>query len=1074
MADEVKQETTLEYGSGGPGVFPVSSKSERAKSSAPPVGKTIPADEAWSRFWDIFPDFSQHESPYQKLAKKTSAARSTIDDMRTASIDERLRLISEGAVDNGFSYLTPEEQRQYGELTTSSIADYQTPASGPMSSEGALYSTDDPSAFGIAGGGYGPMQSYESAAVMQAREDKAKGKKTAEADGGVAGEAGRVISKPVTNADLMQRILNEMISGSDGPTPSDIDKTHRALYGPNSAIAVSQRNLNMLSDEAIEISKRQSQLDLAARAEEHKLMSIDRAELEVQEQIFGDFTEMTQEQYGKFREASDAIDNYIQSQRQKWENEDPISAFRMFDWFKKEKNEAGEWEDSFQWSGFATSIASLAAIAGNVFVNMATDGKVPLFAVNLLTTAMNNDLSAQKAQAAAEGRRANLFGTMLDAYNNEALALNHYQEVQFKNAAAYFKRLRAEVQTSDPAKARGLANLENMALMKANELQTAKQTNMQEYAKSMAQIDVSRLTQSGAAAQRISVKRLQELNGLSMAAAADARKAANPDGEWDNANFEVKLIEKKASFAKRVNESQRLAQSFVNRFGNVGALYQFWGTDVQKVLGRLGDESPQRHALTTLRDNVRALAQKVAKSGDVGNLSQQEQEWWFEMGPNVDEQPLGVVLTKIATLAHSSRLEAIDMWSIANNENRQKYGDMYLAAFNVASHQEMNDIVSQNRESLRNGQLPFTNLDISRYPQDMQIDMEAALGGRINASISQTEIKGAGPGVSYRQVSQEAAPLAIPVTGGISKELRPELRPDEGIEGAPEEGYAYLPTDQRDDEGNIIKSRHSKEAATAIGRMSTYISRVTNGAINIRTSGAMTGIRTSEEMDNLKKQHENWKAEQKGEPKRWPKLGSNKFAPAEHGGHAQTGKRKKGMYESIDFTVRDSKNSPEYKALMQFGHYFGIYPAHKTDVDHPHWHHFEFRPDQISGGAPKGYLPGYGSPRPRGRSATTTVAPGTVDALKPSIGNPSENFLTATQPLAPYQQDPEAIRNLLQHQQAFARGRGVGPMANLGRATRGMPMPPPRQSAMRPTYGMRDDPTLRRPQRPFSIGPWGE
>ena len=147
------------------------------------------------------------------------------------------------------------------------------------------------------------------------------------------------------------------------------------------------------------------------------------------------------------------------------------------------------------------------------------------------------------------------------------------------------------------------------------------------------------------------------------------------------------------------------------------------------------------------------------------------------------------------------------------------------------------------------------------------------------------------------------------------------------------------------------------------------------------------------------------------------------------------------MYESIDFTVRDSKGSPEYKALMQFGHHFGIYPAHKTDVDHPHWHHFEFRPDQISKGSPKGHLPGYGSPRPRLRSAETTVAPGTVKALKPGIGQPSDDFKAATQPLAPYQQDPEAIRNLLQHQQTFARGRGVGPMANLGRVTRGMSSP---------------------------------
>ena len=1049
-------------------------------------------------------------------------AETRLGDLSRAGIDDRLRLISEGAAANEFKYLTPEEQREYGELTTSSLEGY-----GPSPGDLASYTPGPPPGSPVVEGltgklvnldypgvrqstyapDYGPMQSYESEAIIQARDDRAKGKKTTGTGGGVASvasEAGKAISKPVTNADLMHRVLNEMLSGSDGPTPHDVEKTHRALYGPSSAIAVSQKNINMLSDEAIEISKRQARIDLAARAEEQKLMAIDKVELEVQEQIYGDFAEMTEEQYGKFREASDAVDVYINSQRQKWENEDPISAFRMFDWFKKEKNEAGDWEDSFQWSGFATSIASLAAVAGNVFLNMATDGKVPLFAVNLLTTAMNNDLSAQKAQVASEGKRANLFGIMLDAYNNEALALNHYQEMQFKNAASYFKRRRAEVQTSDPATARGLANLENMALMKANELKMAKQTNMQEYAKSMAQVDVSRLTQAGAAAQRISVKRLQELNGLSMAAAADARKATNPDGDWDNAIFETKLIKKKADLAKKVNETQRLAKSFIKRFGDVGALYQFWGIDVQDVLGRLGTDDAKRLALTPLKDNARDLAQSVAKTKDVGNLSVQEQEWWFEMGPDLANQPLGVVLTKIATLAHSSRLEAIDMWSIANNENRQKYSSTYMAAFGLASPQEMNEVVARNRQSFREGGIPFTNLDLRGYPQDMQIDMETALGGRIQATINQTEMKGAGPGISYREVSQEAAPLAIPTAAGISKELELEVRPDEGIKGAPEGGYAYLPTDQRDDEGNIIKSRHSKDAATAIGRMSTFVSRVTKGAINIRTSGAKTGIRTSDEMANLKKQYENWLADDKGEDKPWPKVSSNKHAPVEYGGHAQIGKRKEGMHEAVDFTVRDSKNSPEYMALIEFGPYFGIYPAHKTDIEHPHWHHFEFNPSKIRGGVPKGHLPGYGSPRPKRGSAETTVSPGSVAALKPGIASPKfEAFQQATsKPLAPYQKDPEAIRNLLQHQQSFARGRGLAPKPPALRSTPAWPAPPPPPpeiygrpapapawpkpppppNRVPPVYGRQADPTLERyrglkglpSQLPRTLGPWGK
>ena len=668
--------------------------------------------------------------------KRAREATSNLWEMENMSIDEKLRLISEGAAANDFKYLTPEQQRQYGELTTSSMADYQVPAGGPVSmdptrsSELASYPPED-----FLGGGYGPMQSYESSAVMQAREDKAKATKEAKEtkEGSPLGNMVSAVKKPVTNADMMQRTLNEMFSSSQGPTSSDVEKTHQSLYGPSSAIAKSQQNIDYLHKESEELTKRQAQLELSARAEQYKLMSIDKAELGVKEQISGDFADMSREQYEKFSKAADALDNYIAAQREKWENEDPISAFRMFDWFKKEKNEQGQYEDSFQWSGFATSLASLAGVAGNVFLNMATDGKVPLFAVNLLTTAMNNDLSAQKSQIADEGKRANLFGTMLEAYENEALALNHYREVQYENAATYFKRLRAEVQTSDQAKARGLANLENTFLQEANKLRMARQINMREHAKEMAAIDVDRLTQSGAAQQRISVQNLQLLNGLSMASAADAKRAEAPDGNWDNANFEVKFIKSKGFLAKRVNEAQRLSQSFVKRFGNVGALYQFWGTSVEDTLGKFGADNPRRIALTTLRDNVRELAQSMAKTRDVGNLSVQEQEWGFTMGPNVEEQPLGVVLAKIATLAHSSRLEAIDAWSIANNENRSKYQDAYMATFNVASPQELNEIVAQNRKSLLEGQVPFTNLDLKGYPQDMQIAMEAALGGSIQA-----------------------------------------------------------------------------------------------------------------------------------------------------------------------------------------------------------------------------------------------------------------------------------------------------------------------------------------------------
>ena len=889
---------------------------------------------------------------------------------------------------------------------------------------------------------------YEVGAISGLGEKGKTGdrSKTIDEVSGVGGKAGNVLSYH----DLYQRKIAEMHSRSMGPTPSDIEGTHRSLYGKTGTIYKTQMNLDRLQKQQIKLKEQDQQIKMAAEAEKFHLMGIDREEIHVREQISGDFTELAGGQYEKYKKVSDDVQRFIDSSRAKWENEDTISAFRMFDWFKKEKNEAGEWEDSFQWSGFATSVASLAAVAGNVFVNMATDGKVPLFAINLLTTAMNNDLSAQKAQISAEGRRANLFGIMLDAYKEESLALNHYRMMQLENAGLYFRRLRADIQASDPAQARGLAALENMAMQEKNKIQQARQANMQEFAKDFAEREVSRLAQAGSAASRLTVMDLQHINALATASAAAAKRAENPDGNWEMMKFEKDLVNKKGNFAKSVNEVQRLAQAFVKRYGMRGAVGQWWGTEAQDMMGIFAGDSHKQKAFTELSNKITAMAQEIARSKDTGNLSKQEQEWWFKLGPNMTGQPMGIVLTKLATLAHSSRLQAIDAWSIANNVTRQQYGNLYSAAFGIESPVYMDAIVSQNRESLRRGTLPFTNLDLTGYPEDMKVDMETALGGVLSALVSTDDIGKPGSGLSYRTVAPEGFPIDPTITGEISKELQPEARPGEGIKGAPEGGYVYLPTTDKDKDGNIVKARFTRETGEAVSKMSTYISRMTNGRVNVLPSGKRAGVRTLGEHRHLEKMHENWEAEQRGEGRPHGDVGASKWAPEKHGGHAQKGRRKEGKHEAIDFTVHDSKDSNEYRALIKLGPYFGIFPTLTKDGVHPHLHHFEYRPeDAITGTPPK--MDGYGGVT----ALTFGKRPGTAERTVAIPGAPAvgkfatpkyDAFDTAggTKPLEPYQRDPEAIRNLLQHQQTFARGRGVGPMGNLGRATRGMSMPPPK------------------------------
>ena len=144
------------------------------------------------------------------------------------------------------------------------------------------------------------------------------------------------------------------------------------------------------------------------------------------------------------------------------------------------------------------------------------------------------------------------------------------------------------------------------------------------------------------------------------------------------------------------------------------------------------------------------------------------------------------------------------------------------------------------------------------------VDMETALGGVLSALVSSDDIGKPGSGLSYRTVAPEGFPIDPTITGEISKELQPEARPGEGIKGAPEGGYVYLPTTDKDKDGNIVKARFTRETGEAVSKMSTYISRMTNGRVNVLPSGKRAGVRTLGEHRHLEKMHENWEAEQRG------------------------------------------------------------------------------------------------------------------------------------------------------------------------------------------------------------------
>ena len=206
----------------------------------------------------------------------------------------------------------------------------------------------------------------------------------------------RTIQGAAGERSVYERELEKMLGMPMGPTPEDIEKTYSSLYGKGSDINNAAMNIEKLQGEMVNIAEQEGKINQAKQAEIFELNAITEEELQKKQSITEQLKSDFKNNYDNLKAATAAVNSWVKSTRERYENEDPISAFRMFDWFKKEKNEAGEWEDSFQWSGFATTIASLAAIAGNVGVNMATKGQVPLFMVNMLMKAMDADLDAQR------------------------------------------------------------------------------------------------------------------------------------------------------------------------------------------------------------------------------------------------------------------------------------------------------------------------------------------------------------------------------------------------------------------------------------------------------------------------------------------------------------------------------------------------------------------------------------------------------------------------------------------------------------------------------------------------------
>ena len=796
---------------------------------------------------------------------------------------------------------------------------------------------EDPSALMSVAGTEAPGEQVVPQEWLKERgaEYQASSGERATADA-VAGTKARALDEQ----DVYEREIQRMLGLPLGPTPGDIEKTYRSVYGVGSDISIIGKSIEDLQAEKVKLEDQDAQIIQAAQGEKFALDALTENEEILKSQISMDLSDDFRDNYKRSKEATASVDAWVKSARDRYENEDPISAFRMFDWFKKEKNEqTGEWEDSFQWSGFATTIASIAAIAGNVGLNMATKGQVPIFMAGMLMKAMDADLDAQKAQARKEGQYGELLNTLITALGNEHDGLVKYREIQFENAELYFKQMKREVQSTDVSKARVLAALEVHTGKKKLEAQMQLAASQKQRALDTAKVEVDRLNRQGAAANRMTVNQMQRLNSLNAAAAVAKknRDAATP-GNWKMTTPEKNALRASGDYLNSIQDIQKEIKAFLKHHGGKvpNGIQQFIATDVAGALGRVGPDSAAQAVWTAFNTKFVSFAQSIARSKDTGNLSKQEQEWWFELGPNPEKQPINIVLAKLANLERSGRIHALNMWSIANNETKNQFRETFSRGFGLESPWLMESLVQEHRKSLQAGGPVFTGMTLEGYPNETMAAIEAALGQPVAQKLQLEPIPGTDLSLRSR-VPGAALPIVPTKEIQILDKFRPKKREGEKL-SIPGE-YVYLPTA----EGSEV--RLPPDMGNAVAGLQSHIANATGGKVIIMPTGDLSGTRTPEEFAELQREFENYKAREAGKPLKHPKSGFNKHAPEMGGGHAPEGTRKKGKHPAIDFQVGDSPEDPRYQHLVKFGPLFGIYAAHGKEYEGTiHFHHFTYDP----------------------------------------------------------------------------------------------------------------------------------
>ena len=101
--------------------------------------------------------------------------------------------------------------------------------------------------------------------------------------------------------------------------------------------------------------------------------------------------------------------------------------------------------------------------------------------------------------------------------------------------------------------------------------------------------------------------------------------------------------------------------------------------------------------------------------------------------------------------------------------------------------------------------------------------------------------------------------------------------------------------------------------------------------LKIEPSGGMGGARTREMIQRMETEID-------------PNTGKLRYEADPTGGHTEH-----GGYNAVDITVKDSKDSREYKWMILHGPKFGFFPGHKIKKSGTHWHHFVYEPSRMKG-----------------------------------------------------------------------------------------------------------------------------